>query len=74
VLGDLERGASEPRVGEGESVGKRGTGDGALPLQLSLLSTTPPAISGLLALDIASMTPLEAITALYELQEQAKAD
>jgi DNA mismatch repair protein MutS len=74
VLGDLERGASEPRVGEGECVGKRGTGDGALPLQLSLLSTTPPAISGLLALDIASMTPLEAITALYELQEQAKAD
>ena len=74
VLRDLERGASEPRVEEDESAGKPGLGDGARPLQLPLLSTTHPAISGLLALDIASMTPLEAITALYELQKQAKAD
>jgi hypothetical protein len=43
-------------------------------MQLPLLTTTPAAISGLLALDIASMTPLEAITALYELQEQAKSE
>ena len=74
VLSDLESGASESREREGKSVGKPGPGDGASPLQLPLLSTTHPAISGLLGLDIASMTPLEAITALYELQKQAKAD
>ena len=40
--------------------------------QLSLLPTTPPVIDELLALDISSMTPLEAITKLYEIQERAK--
>ena len=40
--------------------------------QLSLLPTTSPVIDELLALDISSMTPLEAITKLYEIQERAK--
>ena len=40
--------------------------------QLSLLPTTPPVIDELLALDVSSMTPLEAITKLYEIQERAK--
>ena len=40
--------------------------------QLSLISATPAALESLLGLDIASMTPLEAINKLYELQEQAK--
>ena len=40
--------------------------------QLSLLPTTSPVIDELLALDISSMTPLEAITKLYEIQERAR--
>lgn len=40
--------------------------------QLSLLPTTPPLIDELLALDVSSLTPLEAITKLYEIQERAK--
>ena len=40
--------------------------------QLSLLPTTPPVIDELLALDISSLTPLEAITKLYEIQERAR--
>ena len=40
--------------------------------QLSFLPTTPPVIDELLALDVSSMTPLEAITKLYEIQERAK--
>ena len=40
--------------------------------QLSLLPTTPPVIDELLALDVSSLTPLEAITKLYEIQERAK--
>jgi DNA mismatch repair protein MutS len=80
VLRDLERDAAGPRLGEGEgvseeaAVGTPGPGEGTAPLQLPLMSGTPASVSALLALDIASMTPLEAITALYELQEQAKAE
>ena len=40
--------------------------------QLSLLPTTPPVIDELLALDVSSLTPLEAITKLYEIQERAR--
>ena len=40
--------------------------------QLSLLPTTPPVIDELLALDVSSMTPLEAITKLYEIQDRAR--
>ena len=44
----------------------------AVAQQLSLLPATPPVIDELLALDVASMTPLEAITKLYEIQERAR--
>ena len=40
--------------------------------QLSLLPATPPVIDELLTLDVSSLTPLEAITKLYEIQERAK--
>ena len=40
--------------------------------QLSLLPAAPPVIDELLALDVSSMTPLEAITKLYEIQERAR--
>ncbi|MCY4527932.1 MAG: DNA mismatch repair protein MutS [Chloroflexi bacterium] len=40
--------------------------------QLPLLTTTSPVIDELLSLDVSSMTPLEAITKLYEIQERAR--
>lgn len=42
-------------------------------LQLPLLSEPHPVVTELQQLDITSMSPLEAITKLYELQEKAKA-
>ena len=40
--------------------------------QLPLMKITPATIEAILSLDITSMTPIEAINKLYELQEQAK--
>ena len=61
---------------EGKSSSPAANGRAAPPdvqaQQLSLLPTTPPVIDELLALDVSSMTPLEAITKLYEIQERAK--
>jgi hypothetical protein len=37
-----------------------------------LIGPVPPALKELLSLDIASMTPLEAINKLYEVQEKAR--
>ena len=54
------------------SARSRRRGKTPVPEQLSLLTTTPAALEELLSLDIASMTPLEAINKLYELQEQAR--
>ena len=46
---------------------------GADPVQqLPLLAASSSAVQALMELDVASMTPLEAITKLYELQEQAR--
>ena len=42
------------------------------PEQLPLIGATPAAIEGLLAIDVTSMTPLEAINKLFELQALAK--
>ena len=61
---------------EGKSSSPAANGRAAPPdvqaQQLSLLPTTSPVIDELLALDVSSMTPLEAITKLYEIQERAK--
>ena len=42
------------------------------PRQLTLLAATPPVLEELLALDVDSLTPIEAINKLYEFQEQAR--
>jgi DNA mismatch repair protein MutS len=44
----------------------------ALPQQLPLMGPKSPLMDELEKLDIDSMTPLEAITRLYELQKKAK--
>ena len=68
VLNELEngtyskRGSSRPRAG----------GKSPPPQQLLLLKTTPPTIEELLDIDISSITPLEAINKLFELQEKAR--
>ena len=65
VLGQLENGAEEGRRSGSRRVA------GPTPKQLQLIPTHP-AIDSLLKMDVASMTPLEAINRLFELQEQAK--
>ena len=40
--------------------------------QLPLFGQSPPVVDELLKLDVSSMTPLEAITKLYELQQKAR--
>ena len=61
---------------EGKSSSPAANGRAAPPdvqaQQLSLLPTTSPVIDELLTLDVSSMTPLEAITKLYEIQERAR--
>ena len=75
VLAELEDGAVGHEAlsqvpGRGS---RRGRGSRATePQQLPLMGGTPAALESLLALDIASMTPLEAINKLYEMQEQAR--
>jgi DNA mismatch repair protein MutS len=66
ALGELEDGAA------GSSKTGRGCGPKKLPEQLLLIGVTPAAIEELMSLDVASMTPLEAITKLYELQALAR--
>ena len=67
VLKDLEGG---PDAGDG----KRPATATSAPAsqQLSFLAPTPAAVESLKALDVSSMTPIEAITKLFELQELAK--
>jgi DNA mismatch repair protein MutS len=61
---------------EGKSSSSAANGRAEFPAaeaqQLSFLPTTPPVIDELLALDVSSLTPLEAITKLYEIQERAQ--
>ena len=45
---------------------------GAHPAQLTLMPVSSPALDELREIDVASMTPIEAINKLYELQERAK--
>ncbi len=64
VLGDLEL----PDAERGNGRRRRGT----VPAQLALLPLSSPALDELRGLDVASMTPIEAINKLYELQDRAK--
>jgi DNA mismatch repair protein MutS len=64
VLEELEDGSKQAQVKRRRK--------GALPQQLPLLGQKSPLFDELEKLDIDSMTPLEAITRLYELQKKAK--
>ena len=68
MLNELENGTSTERAPSGA----RRHGKSPPPAQLPMLMTTPVLIQELLKLDVASMTPLEAINKLYEIQEKAR--
>ena len=68
VLDDLENGP-DPRTA---SPGRRRRGRAQTSAQLPLLKVAAPALEELVSVDVASMTPLEAINKLYELQEKAR--
>jgi DNA mismatch repair protein MutS len=69
VLEELEKGSRT--LAESSHKAKRHP-KGPLPQQLPLLGQKPPLMEELEKLDIDSLTPLEAITKLYELQKKAK--
>jgi DNA mismatch repair protein MutS len=66
VLEELEA-ASQRRATDGARRGKRVEGE-----QMPLFPLREPLLQELLSLDVANMTPLEAINKLYELQIKAK--
>ena len=68
VLRELENGVAPRRPPAGGRSRRRTPPAEQLPL----LTSSPAAMEDLLGLDIASMTPLEAINTLYRLQEQAR--
>ena len=68
VLHELEDGASRRQV---PARGRR-RGKSPLPEQLPLVSTDTAALEELASLDVSSMTPMEAINKLYQLQEKAR--
>ncbi len=68
VLAELEDGSSD----RGRKASRRPAKGAPPATQLPLLGTTPAALEELMKLDVASMTPLEAITKLYALQEKEK--
>ena len=68
ILGDLERsGAAGPRR-LAESVAQRGRSNA---LQVSLFADLHPAVAALRKLDVNSLTPLDALNRLFELQRLA---
>ena len=67
VLRDLETSDTPERKTRG-----RRRSSSPSPKQLPLLGATLPTLDELLALDVSSMTPLEAINKLYELQKQVR--
>ena len=68
VLRELEDGASHQQL---PARGRR-RGKAPPPEQLRLVSADTAALKELASLDVSSMTPLEAINKLYELQEKAR--
>ena len=72
VLGELENGAATGRPSDGVA-GQTGSRSVTSPAQqLPLMATTSRALEELMALDVSSMTPLEAINKLYELQRRGR--
>jgi DNA mismatch repair protein MutS len=68
VLAELEDRARAGDAGPSPSRGKRKPPEPQLPL----FGATPPILEEILEIDVSSMTPLEAITKLYELQEKSR--
>ena len=68
VLAELEDG------GRPERAQSRRKNSAPSPLQMPLMDFSSAVVDELLALDVSSMTPLEAINRLYELQERARSD
>ena len=68
VLDELENGVSARHA----SAGPRRRARTPPPEQLPLIGLSAAAIEELLSVDVGSMTPLEAINKLYELQEKAR--
>ncbi len=68
VLAELEDRARAGDAGPRPSRGKRKPPEPQLPL----FGATPPILEEILEIDVSSMTPLEAITKLYELQEKSR--
>ena len=69
VLKDLED--TSPSIGAGGRI-NHGSPSHPQSQQLPLIQTTHAVIDEILALDLSSLTPLEAINKLYELQERAR--
>jgi len=70
VLSDLESNRHQ-KMSVGRR-GRRGRLPEAAPEQISLFGQRPPVLDELLKLDLESLTPLEALNKLYELQKKAK--
>ena len=70
LLRELESDDRAARAPNGR--GRRRRQRNPAPQQLALMPTAPPVLDELIALDVASLTPIEAINKLYHLQEQAK--
>ena len=72
VLADLESSDNSPSTPSGVSGNgrRRGTPRPPQPAQLALMPMTSPALEALREIDVSSITPIEAINKLYELQER----
>ena len=68
LLRDLENGSANHRG----PAARRGKSRRPPPEQLSLLGVPDPALDDLLSMDINSMTPMDAMNKLYELQRKAR--
>ena len=70
VLVELEEGSRA--IATKPSLRARRRAREVMPEQLALFGQKPPMLEELEKLDIESLTPLEAITKLYELQKKAR--
>ena len=71
VLAELEVGRSASGDGRREVIRRSGPGS-EQPLQLTLFAPPDPALEALRAIDVEALSPLEAITKLFELQRLAQ--
>jgi DNA mismatch repair protein MutS len=73
ILEQLEREAarSPGKAGRESPIGRGASAPSAKALQLPLFDTTSPVVEALKAMDVNALTPIEALTRLYELQKMA---